>query len=172
MKAEPNREKKQAFEKEKSPAKEAYVLLGAKTPLELSNLYSAEDQKLMHAGSWNYKDEESVVNKVKKILESIDPSTLIPDEREWRQEILWFWYHHAISCAVWRYKDKIAAQMYAAKALEYQSAEHPNKITRLLDLLVNDKLEDAEKWSSEIGEEPERSTADSLVQGYKRGNFF
>jgi len=157
---------------EKSPAKEAYILLGAKTPLELSNLYSVEDQKLMHSGSWDYADKESAVNKVKGILESIDPSTLTTEEREWRQEILWFWYHHAISCAVWRYKDKAAAQMYAAKALENQPADHPNKITQLLDFLVNDKLEYAEKWVANIGEEPEKSTATSLVQTYKDGKFF
>ena len=122
MEGEPSLEIKQTFDVEKSPAKEAYVLLRAKTPLELSNLYSAEDQRLMLVGSWDYANEQSVVNKVKNILEPIDPFTLNADEREWRQEILWFWYHHAISCAIWRYKDKAAARIYAAKALEYQSS--------------------------------------------------
>ncbi len=172
MEREPGIERNQIFNVEKSPAKEAYVLLGAKTPLELSNLYSVEDQKLMRSSSWDYADEESVVNKVKVILEAINPSALTVEEREWRQEILWFWYHHSISCAVWRHKDKTAAQIYAAKALEYQPADHPNKITQLLNFLVNDKLEDAEKWAGDIDEEPEKDTAASLVQEYKEGKFF
>ena len=41
-----------------------------------------------------------------------------------------------------------------------------------LEILVNDKLESAEKWARDIDEEPEKSTAASLVQGYKGGNFF
>ena len=69
---------------------------------------------------------------MKDILESLDPVGLTTDEKEWRQEILWYWYHHAISCAIAGYQDKAAAQMYAAKALEFQSEGHPNQITRLL----------------------------------------
>lgn len=163
---------KEKFDTQQSPAREAYILLGATTPLELSNLYSAQDQILMRSHSWDYGDRDLIVNKVKDILEPIDPQTLTEDEREWRQEILWFWYHHAISCAIWRYKDKEAAQKYAAMALEYQPQDHPNKITRLLSLLVNDKLEEAEKWAEEIQEEPEKSTAASLVEEYKNDGFF
>jgi len=40
------RETLENFDREKSPIREAYLLLGAHTPLELSNLYPAEDQKL------------------------------------------------------------------------------------------------------------------------------
>ncbi|MEK7608215.1 MAG: hypothetical protein AAB495_01420 [Patescibacteria group bacterium] len=160
------------FELEKSPAREAYLLLGAKTPLELSNLYSEEDQRLMLSQSWDYGNPELIVNKVKEILESIDPGALTEDEREWRQEILWFWYHHAISCAIWKYKDKDAAQKYATKALEGQSSGHPNQITRLLDHLVNGRLEEAERWAERIREEPEKSTATSLIKEYNEEGFF
>ena len=169
MEKTPNQE---LFDVEKSPIKEAYVLLGAHTPLELSNLYTVEDQKLMKSGNWDYGNPELITNKVKIILESIDSASLTEEEREWRQEILWFWYHHAISCAVWMYKDKEAAQKYSTSALENQPAVHPNKITKLLDLLVHDKLDDAEKWAEEITEEPEKSTATSLVSDYKQGGFF
>ena len=122
------------FDIEKSPMKEGYVLLGARTPLELSNLYSEQDQELMKLGEWDYNNAELITNKVKNILEKIEPETLTEDEKIWRQEILWFWYHHAISCAVGRYKNKEAAQSYAAQALEIQPEDHPNKITRLLFL--------------------------------------
>lgn len=165
-------EKTTTFDIEKSPIARAYVLLDAKTPLELSNLYLAEDQKLMRSGSWDYKNPELIVNKIKNILESIDPRSLTEDEREQRQEILWFWNHHAISCAIWRYKDREGAKMYATKALEYQPSGHPNQTTRLLDFLVNDKVQEAEMWAQSITEEPEKSTVTSLLAEYKEGLFF
>lgn len=161
------------FNIEESPIKEAYILLNASTPLELSNNYTAKDQEQMRSGSWDYSNQESIVNKIKNILESVNFSTLSnEEEKEWVQEIIWFWYHHAISCAVWRYKDKDAAKRYANKALEYQSADHPNKISKLLYFLVNDKFEDAEKWVDQITEEPEKSTAISLIQDFKKGDLF
>jgi hypothetical protein len=172
MEGEPLNEETSRFDRDKSPAREAYALLGAQTPIELSNLYSAEDQRLMRSGAWDYENEELVVNQVKNILESLDPLTLTEEEQVWRQEILWFWYHHAISCAIWRYKDKNTAQDYATMALEYQSEDHPNKITKLLYFLVNDQLEEAEQWAAEIDEEPEKSTAADLVKEYKDGDFF
>ena len=162
------------FEVEKSPIKEAYLLLVAKTPLELNRLYVVEDQKFMKSGTWDYDNPELVVNKIKDILESVGLENIPEDdrEREWAQEILWFWYHHAISCAVGRYKDKAKAQMYAAKALEIQPEDHPNKITRLLSLLVNNKLEEAEEWLAAINEDPEKTTGKELLENYKEGKFF
>jgi hypothetical protein len=154
-----------------SPLKEAYLLLGAKTPLELSDLYSAEDQKLMKAGAWDYDNPNLIVNKVKTNLEFTDLATLSEEEKEWRKEILWFWYHHAISCAIWRYKDKQAAQAYSARALELQSDDHPNQITRLLYLLVRDQLPEAEAWAMTVNEE-EKDTAESLIKQYKGGGFY
>ncbi len=160
------------FAIENSPLREAYRLLNARTPLELSNLYTAEDQKLMASREWDYKNPELAVNKIKEILETTDANNLSPDEQDWRREILWFWYHHAISCASWRYKDKSAAQSYTTKALEYQSENHPNKITQLFDFLVNDKVGEAERWAGAIEEEPEKTTAAELLDEYKKGDFF
>lgn len=162
------------FEVENSPLREAYILLGAKTPLELHERYGVEDQILMKAGAWDYKDEGLVTNKVKSIVEQADSRLMSGDEHSWAQEILWFWYHHAVSCAVKKYKDKAAAQTFVAKALEIQSADpgHPNKITKMLDLLVNDKISEAEEYIQTISEEPEKSTAESLIREYKDGLFF
>lgn len=160
------------FNIETSPAKEAYKLLGATTPLELSNLYSERDQELTQSRQWDYSNPELITNKIKSSLELIDPKSLTEDEREWRQEILWFWYHHAISCAVWKYKDKNAAQMFASKALDIQPKNHPNKITRLLFYLVHDNLEEAEEWLETIDEEPEKTTATELVKEFKEEKWF
>ncbi len=148
-----------------------YKLLNATTPLEMSNNYTEEDQKLMKSGEWDYDNPDLITNKVKVLLEEIDPSTLSEDEADWRNEVLWFWYHHAISCAVGK-NDQVAAQDYAQKALDIQHPDHPNKITRLLYLLVNDKLEEAEEWAKAIDEEPEKSTSRNLIDHYIKERFF
>jgi hypothetical protein len=169
----PSEVKVENFDIEKSPMKEAYKMLGAKTPLELSNLYSERDQELMKSEEWDYNNPELITNKIKNILEPIDPETLTEDEREWRAEIIWFWYHHAISCAAARYKDKEAAQMYATKAVEIQPEDHPNKITHLLFYLVHDRLQEAEELVAALApKDDEKDTAESLIEGYKEIGFF
>ena len=172
MKEFPEAEKKQTPEVTSDSLKAAYTLLGTQSPLELSNLYSAEDQKLMSAGEWDYNNPNLVVNKVKTILEAVNPNNLSEDENEWRQEILWFWYHHAISCAIWRYNDRVAAQLYSEQALQHQPEHHPNKITRLLYYLTRDEVQEAEQWATTIAEEPEKTTSGQLLEDYKAGHFF
>lgn len=109
----------------------AYDLLGASTPLELNQKYVQIDQVLFKSGEWNYNNPALLTNQVKSILERVDTNSLTADELEWRQEILWFWYHHAISCARWK-GDKEAALHFSEVALELQTDEHPNQITKLL----------------------------------------
>lgn len=161
---------KEFFDIDMSPIKEAYVLLGAKTPLELSRLYTAEDQRLMKLHEWDYKNPDLLTNKVKNILESVDHKTLTEDEQEWRNEIIWFWYQHAISTAIALYRDLDGAKDFAEKAIEYQSEDHPNKITKILQLLINDKLEEAEEFAKTISPESvESETAQYLIDNYKVG---
>ena len=169
----PQKLAEEKFETEKSPLREAYEMLGAHTPLELSNLYSERDQELMESRLWDYENPELITNKIKNVLEQIDPASLTEDEKEWRQEIVWFWYHHAISCAIWRYKDKEMAQRYATKALEIQPQGHPNKITRLLFYLAHDRLEDANAWVATLdSDDEELDTAESLIRDYIEIGFF
>jgi hypothetical protein len=158
-------------ENKDSRLKPVYELLNAKSPLEMSNLYSVEDQRLMKSDEWDYDNPELITNKVKALLEQINPGELTEEEAEWRNEVLWFWYHHAISDAI-RKGDQAAAQNYADTALKMQPEEHPNKITKLLYLLVHDNLPEAERCLEEITEEPEKSTAQDLVSHYKTEGFF
>ncbi len=161
------------FDRDNSPLRAAYVLLCARTPLELSNLYSEIDQELMQSRQWDYANNQLITNQIKHILESIDPETLTEDEKNWRQEILWFWYHHAISCAVARYNDQEAAQGYARKALEMQSVDHPNQITRLLFYLVHDMLPEAEAHVAALADNhDEKDTAVAVLEHYKMTGFF
>lgn len=156
---------------DKSPIQSAYELMHASSPLELRRLYGEEDQRLMRSRAWDYENPEPVVNKIKQAIEAADPASLSEDEREARSDVLWLWYHHAISAAIWRHRDLEAAKQYAVKALEYQTEDHPNKITRLFDLLLNDKVEDAEQWAAGITDKVEVETAQSLIEQYKNGGF-
>jgi len=159
----------QQFNIENSPMREVYELLEASTPLELSQKYTKAEQPLFISQEWDYENPEQIQNKVKGILESTDPSILTEEEQDWRQEILWFWYHHAISCAIWK-KDKEKAREYSNKALELQDKNHPNKITKILNLLVNDKVDEAEEFVKTV--ETDREEAQGLIDDYKEGRFF
>lgn len=177
-------------EAQESRLQEAYDLLGAHTPLELEHLYDEADQSLMKSGEWDYDNPELVTNKIKDILEQIDPSLLTEKEAEWRQEILWFWYHHAISCAIWEKNDREAAKLYAEKALEVKPVDAKNQITQLLYFLVHDKVKEAEEWIENIPdrfrkfsdkepseenpelENPEKNTGEELLAEYKEGKWF
>ena len=154
---------------ENSPMREAYVLLEAKTPLELSQNYTKAEQPIFISRKWDYENPDQIQNKVKNILESVDPDSLPEEEQFWRQEILWFWYHHAISCAIWK-KDKEKAAEYSNKALELQDENHPNKITKILSLLVNDKIKEAEEFVKTV--EIDKEEAEGLIEDYKEGKFF
>lgn len=152
--------------------KEVFVLFGVRDFFALSHAYAAEDQRLMKNGEWDDESPFSLINQAKALLEQIDVAQLDQRDREWRQEILWLWYHHAISCAIGTRRDRQLARSYASKALEFQASNHPNRITRLLWYLVYDQLEEAERWTEHITEDPERTTAQQLIVEYKKGEFF
>ena len=152
---------------------DAYALAGVENTRELRQVYDQEDQRLMKGGMWDYDNPALLVNRIKAALdgEAYNP-ILYSDDREWCAEILWFWHHHAISCAIWRKKDRAAARFHAISALQYQGQDHPNKITRLLYLLVHDRVDDAVRWCGEIVDEVEKETAVSLLVEYRDGGFF
>ena len=161
----------QIFSVDKSPMSEAYVLLRANNPATLSERYTEEDQKIMNAQLWDYQNFELITNKIRLILEAVDLNYLSAEESYWRSNILWFWYHHAISCAIWRYSDKERAKKFSQKALSYQPKGHPNKLTRLFYLLLHDDSVAAEKWRKNITTEPEKSSAEWLMKEFKTLKF-
>ena len=92
----------------------------------LSLAYTREDQKLMKSGEWDACNPVLITNRVKTLLEQIDQNYLSESDREWWSEILWFWYHHAVSYAIWRARDRALAQAYS----EYERGEFFNNRTR------------------------------------------
>ena len=120
-----------------------YSLLRAKQATELYDTYLKEDQKIVKDPKINYFDPKHITNKVKKILEELDARTLSSAEKKERRLILWLWYHHAISYAIWGEKDRQQARSFSAQALRHQPKDHSNHITCLLYLLVRDRLREA-----------------------------
>lgn len=149
----------------------AFQLLGVDNFRSLSLAYTVEDQKLMKAGTWDDTDLSLITNRVKRCLEDINPDVLNEDDQVWWNEIMWFWYHHAISCAVYKKKDKALAQRYADKAREIQGPlGHPNRITELFRLLVHDEIDEARNMVDCLTAEAE--TARLTLAEYERGEFF
>lgn len=152
---------------EKSPLRDAYLLLNARSASDLLKKFTDEDQTLMKTNSWDYADSELFVNKIKSILENAKNEGLSSKEKEFKYEILWLWYHHAISCAIHK-KDIEKAKCYAQEALKYKSynSKNTNKITELLYLLLNDKIKEAEVFANSI-DGYEKETARDLIKSYK-----
>jgi hypothetical protein len=132
---------------------------------ELSiTVYDKEDQQLMRQGMWDYNNPELLTNHIYADLIALDISGLTEEEQVWYSEILWFWNHHAISCAIGRYHDFNAAKIYTEKALSYQDEGHPNQITRLFQLLLANNLIEAENFLTTITDEGEQETAQYLLE--------
>ena len=136
---------------------------GATTPLEFHHKYVALDQKLMKNNRWDYTDQSLVVNQIKVRLEQLPDLILNDEEKAWRCEILWFWYHHAIGCAIWKKRDLRQARIFVQRALFYQGDKHPNQITKLFDLLLNDRFDKAKAWANAIVDPVEHQTAVNVL---------
>ncbi len=149
----------------------AYALAGVQKPLPLHKAYCKAEQPLFVDRSWDYNNPDQLHNQIKKELEDIDLEQLTEEEHDWCREILWFWHHHAISCAWWK-RDLQAVRFHAEKALSYQESDHPNKITRLLFLLAHHKLEEAKRWAETITDIVEGPVSLELISGYEQGLFF
>ncbi|MEK7639389.1 MAG: hypothetical protein AAB388_04485 [Patescibacteria group bacterium] len=149
----------------------AYALAGVNEPLALHEAYCDLEQPLFIARTWDYDNPSQVHNQIKRELEEINLAELGEEERDWCREILWFWHHHAISCAAWK-NDRSVACFHAEKALSYQEADHPNQITQLLFFIAHDRLEEAKSWAATITGDVEGPTAVDLITWYEQGLYF
>ncbi|MEK7511243.1 MAG: hypothetical protein AAB582_03335 [Patescibacteria group bacterium] len=151
--------------------RKAYELAGVTEPLALHHAYCELEQPLFKERTWDYDNPDQLHNRIKLEIEEENLDSLSEEERVWCREILWFWHHHAISCAVWK-QNLEAGRFHAESALAYQEADHPNKITRLLFLLLNGSLGEAKQCADNIQDEVEGPTAQALVEWYENGEFF
>lgn len=149
----------------------AYELAGVDEPFTLYLTYSKLEQVLFRNKTWDYDNPDQIHNQIKREIEEINFKQLSKEEARWCRDILWYWHHHAISVAYWWKRDKKTAQLFAAKALEHQHANHENKITRLLYLLVHDDLEKAQEWAKTITCE-DGPVAQDIIGWFKEDDFF
>lgn len=155
-----------------SPIKEVYRILDVGNVDELYNAYLAEDQNIVASKHADYHDPSLKTNQIKNILETVDARKLSAREKNERRLILWLWYHHAISYAVWGERNKGRAKRYSSLALRHQPQNHSNRITRMLYLLVRDRLRDAKILLASITDATEKKTARELIQFYEKGGFW
>jgi hypothetical protein len=151
--------------------REAPDFFKANTFKELHEAYVIEDQKLFKNREWDPHNPNLIINEIAHLFMRINPEELDSSDREWWAETLWFWYHHAISYALWRRNKKLAHE-YATYALRYQQDDHPNKITKLLWMLTRDDLTGAQKWAAQIPPELDRELAFELISDYEQGRLF
>jgi hypothetical protein len=155
----------ESFDIQKSPMRDAYLMLGATTPLELSQAYTKLENPIFISRVWDYDDPDQPQNKIKEMLEVVDEGGLTEDEKEWRKEILWFWYHHAISVAGWK-RDKEKMKVFSEKAMEYEDPS--NMLTRTMYLLAHDRIEEAEEWADSKAGDVDEDTAREMIENYKK----
>lgn len=159
--------------KSSSTLEEVCALFGCAHIDELDAMYLAHDQTLMRNREWDYQNESLLINRIRARLEALDMGALADDYDRWRvKEILWLWYHHAISCALWRYGDESAAREFATKAVEYHQKDNPNKITQLLFLLVHRRIQEAKECAAGIDSKEEIEMAEHLLTLYANGLLF
>lgn len=142
-------------------------VLGVRTPKELDTLFTELDQSEMKKGSYDYEDENLLLNKIKKHLETFDPETLNEEELKWRNEMLWLWNHHAAGMALLGHKDHETARNFAEEALSYMPEDHPNKITKLLYFLSCGDVTGAENWIQNEVSDSEKNAVLDAIQNYK-----
>ena len=150
---------------------ELFALTGAASFLGVHRRYMVDDQMLMQSGGWDYDNPKLLINRIRSLLEQIVPDNLSAREKIWYYETLWIWHHHAISCAFGK-RDRAAAKRHAARALELQRGDHPNKITRLLWLLAHEQIEEANMWVAAIEDPVEKETGQYLVCEYVKSRCF
>ena len=151
-------------------AQAAFDLFGVDSFRSLHDAYMWQDQRMFKQRVWDYEDPLNILTMTREALEVVDPGTLNSDDRMWWYEIIWFWYHHAVSAAI-RKQDKARARYFACVALAYQGEDHPNRITRLLWLLVHDQLAEARRWVFECKKlGPDHETEVDILEDYESGD--
>jgi hypothetical protein len=144
---------------------------GVADAFSLQRFVTSIDQALMKSRAWSYNNPELLHTKIVRQLEILDRSGVTDEENEWVDEIIWLWYHHATSQALFPCRDREQAKIFAVKALEYQmrSLDHPNPITWLLYLLANERVEEASEWVSSMVRQNngDKETAQGVLDDYK-----
>ena len=144
---------------------------GVSDVYELAQLHLKHDQESVQQEVYDLEDLSFTQNKIKEALLKIDIAMLETREQRVVKSILWLWYHHATTIAVWQKNDIQLAIHYCDLALSYLYPEHPNKITPMLYMLLHNRLRHAQRWAEDQVGDNERAYAEHLIAEYKKGTF-
>lgn len=138
---------------------------------ELSHIFLEYDQQAIKNETFNGYDSSTTLNKIKNCLLLLDLEAMDSEERKTVQNMLWLWFHHATTVAIWKEKNIPRARELCQIALQYLFPEHPNKITPMIWMLLSKDIEGAKKWNeTEVGPH-EKKYAEHLLDEYKKGVF-
>jgi hypothetical protein len=116
------------------------------------------DQKLMSSESWSYKNKELL--KLKNKVEALP-------ETENNLNALWHYYHHGAQEILFKEKDKNKAIDFTDRAVEIvNKINHPNQITKLLQLLSYSKTEEVQQYLELINDDTELKSAHLIMKTY------
>ena len=128
---------------------------GVETARQLDQFVTEMDQELMKKQAWDYANPGFPNNVIVANLERVDQRHFSPIAKFWVNQIIWFWYHHAISCAREMYRSPTRALAFAAV--------HP-----LIDGGQNQQREDGgrdEAADDDNGQRLLRFGADAVAEG-------
>lgn len=137
------------------------------TVAELAQLADDDDQRLMRSLEWDY-EVDALHTQIVNDLKRVPRKELVGDEKWQVEQVIWFWYHHATSCAIYRHNNRKKALNFVQKALQYQTRipDHENKVTLLLHLLLKGKLSEAKALVPTMHKD-EIETGRELVEEWK-----
>ncbi len=138
---------------------------------DLHSLYHQLDQEAITNGTFDYTDSSLRLNKIKNALLEIDCQNLKATEGKIIKSILWLWYHHATTVAIWQRKDIKQARIFCKHACEYLYSDHPNTITPMISMLLEHNIQSAKEWYETKVAEVEKPYARHLLDEYAKGVF-
>jgi hypothetical protein len=144
---------------------------GCSDVYELNALNLSYDQELVRRNAFSLIDKTFTNNQIKEDLLGVDVSYLPEFERRVVQNMLWLWFQHATTVAIWKESNLDLARELCARAVSYLYPTHPNKITYMIDMLLRHDVEGAKKWLGSEVSEVEREYGEYLLKEYEKGVF-
>lgn len=138
---------------------------------ELNRLFMSHDQADITNQTYDIDDQSAITNQIKDALLQLDLDSLEQEDRDTAYHILWLWHHHACTAAMWQLGDFSRAKELCATALSYIHKENPNKMTKLIWLLLHHKTEEAKTWYEQEVSKEEEDYAQMLFKAYDANAF-
>jgi hypothetical protein len=138
---------------------------------ELNTLNLSSDQDLVRRNAFSLTDKTLINNQIKDDLLTINFQSLPEHEMNVVKNILWLWFQHATTIAIWKERNLDLARELCTKAISYLYPSHPNKITYMIDMLLRDDVVGARRWLVSEVNDVEKEYGEYLLKEYEKGVF-